>query len=206
MPSKVKLYDKNGNLKSIDEILSLSMGGRLTVLSSPEYEADEGHAFTFATVDEDMDNAATLNIAFKTCHHKGDVHFYASFTALVGASLAIIEAPTWTTNTGTATSLYNRRRDVNPTHSALEEDKTATPAFTATDKLLVQVTGIAGGTTIWKRYAWGEKGKVEAGDYRAENEITLREDTQYVVLLTAIGAANKGQIILNWLEHEIHEL
>ena len=203
MPVDIRFIDKNGSIKSLDEILSLSMGGRLTVLSSPEFEAHEGHAFTFSTVDEDMDNAATLNIAFKTCHHAGDIHFYASFTALVGASLAIIEAPTWTTNTGTATSLYNRKRVTNPIRSSMLEDKTATPAFTATDKLLVQVTGIAGGTTIWKRYAWGEKGKVEAGDYRAENEMTLREDTQYVVLLTAIGAVNKGQIILNWLEHEV---
>ena len=204
MPTPVKFVGTDGKEYALDEILLLSMGGRLTVLQSSEHEVHEGHAFTFSTVDEDMDNLATLNVAFKTCHHKGDVYFYASFTALVGASLAIIEAPTWTTNTGTATSLYNRRRDTNPIHSSFEEDKTATPAFTTTDKLLVQVTGIAGGTTIWKRYAWGEKGKTEAGDYRAENEILLRIDTQYVVLFTAIGAANKGQIILNWLEHEVH--
>ena len=203
MPSKIKFYDRDGNLKSIDEVLSISMGGRLTVLPSAEFEAHEGHAFTFSTVDEAMDDAATLNVAFKTCHHKGDVHFYASFTALVGASIAIIEAPTWTTNTGTATSLYNRKRGTNPIHSSMLEDKTATPAFTTTDKLLVQVTGLAGGTEIWKRYAWGEKGKAEAGDYRADNEILLRRDTQYVVLFTALGASNKGQIILNWLEHGV---
>jgi len=201
MPVEIRFIDKNGSIKSLDEILSLSMGGRLAVLSSAEAEVHEGHAFTFSTVDEDMDNAATMNIAFKTCHHTGKVHFYAAFSTLVGGSLAIVEAPTWTTNTGTATAFYNRRRDLVPIHSMLEEDKTATPAFTATDKVLVQVTGIAGGTTIWKRYAWGEKGKVEAGDYRADNEILLRADTQYVVLFTAIGASNKGQIILNWLEH-----
>lgn len=204
MPTKVKFYDKDGNLKSIDEVLSTSMGGRLTVLSSAEYEAHEGHAFTFGIVDEDMDNGATLNVAFKTClPGYGQAHFYAAFSTLVGGSLAIMEAPTWTTNTGTATAFYNRRRDVVPIRSMFREDKTATPAFTATNKVLVNVTGLAGGTTVWKRYAWGERGKVEAGDYRADNEVLLRCDTQYVVLFTAIGASNKGQIILNWLEHRL---
>jgi len=201
MPSKIKFYDKRGDLKSIDEILTLGLDGRIVTITSAEHEVHECQAFTFSTVDEDMDNAATLNICFKTCERTDRVHFYAAFSALVGGSLEILEAPTWTTNTGTATAVINRHRSSNPIQSALEEDKTATPAFTATDKLLVNVTGLAGGTSLWKRYAWGEKGKVEAGDYRADNELLLRCDTQYAVLFTAIGAANKGQIILNWIEH-----
>lgn len=197
----VYFKDKEGNEHTLDEMLNLSMGGRLSIMTSAEREAHEGHAFTFTTVDEALGDGATLNIAFKTSEHIEKVHLYASFSALVGGSLEILEAPTWTTNTGTATAIINRYRSENPIRSDLEEDKTATPAFTKTNKVLVNVTGLAGGTSIWKRYAWGERGKVEAGDYRAENEFMLKRSTQYAVLFTAIGAANKGQIILNWLEH-----
>ena len=205
---EVKFIDKDGKIRTLDEILTLGLEGRPVVVSSAEHEVHEGHAFTVSAVDEDMDNAATLNIAFKTCsptlaetHGMGRAHFYASFSSLVGGSLEILEAPTWTTNTGTATAIINRHRADNPIVSAFTEDKTATPAFTATGKVLVNVTGLAGGASLWKRYAWGEKGKVEAGDYRAENEILLKCNTQYAVVFTAIGASNKGQIILNWIEH-----
>jgi len=203
MPSKVMFYDKHGSLKAIDEILSLSLEGRLTVLTSAEYEVHEGHAFTFVAVDSDMANAATVNVAFKTCHHAGGAHFYVAFSTLVGGSCVLLEAPTWTANTGTATAIINRARQENPIQSSFREDKTVAGVFTYTNKVLVNVTDLAGGTALWTRYAWGEKGKVEAGDYRAENEFLLKCDTQYAVLFTAIGAANKGQIVLNWIEHDV---
>jgi len=203
MPTKVKFYDKNGNVLSLDEILVTDLGGRLVMLTSPEYEAHEGHAFTIATVDETLADAETINICFKTCSPTGmeRAHFYAGFSTLVGGSLELLESPTWTTNTGTATAIINRGRQDYPNRSAFEEDKTYTPTFMPTNKLLVNVTGLAGGTSLWKRYAWGEKGKIEAGDYRAENEFLLKCGTQYAVVFTAIGASNKGQIILNWIEH-----
>lgn len=197
---EVKFIDKDGNILSLDEILALD-DGVLAVVTHPEQEGHEGHAFTFQTVDEALGDAATLNVAFKTGRASTRIHLLAAFTTLVGGKLEIYEVPTWTTNTGTATTVYNHLRDENPIKSTLLEDKTATPAFTKTNKVLVNVTGLAGGTAIWSRYAWGEKGKIEGGDYRAENEFILRPDTQYAVLFTAIGAANKGQIFLNWIEH-----
>lgn len=200
MTVNIRFYDRDGRVRSLDRMLSLSLGGRLTVLQSPEHEAHEGHAFTFSTVDQTLANGETISVAFKTCSSTSAIHLYASFSTLVGGSLEILEDATWDNNSGTATAIINRKRTLPLIGSELEENKTATPAFTVTNKLLVGVTTPAG-TAIWTRYAWGERGKVEANDYRAENELLLRCGAQYIVLFTAIGAANKGQVILNWLEH-----
>lgn len=198
----VYFKDKDGNEHTLDEILSLDdKTGALVTLTSPEHEAHHGHAFTVSAVDETLANAETINIAFKTPPPLVVMHLWVAATTLVGGSLALIEGPTWDTNTGTATPVVNRLRVENPLQSHILEDKTATPAFTRTNKVLVQVSNIAGGTTLWPRYSWGERGKVEAGAYRAESEFLLKHDTQYVVLFTAIGAANKAQVILNWVEH-----
>ena len=68
MTVKIVFRGEDGNDYTIDQMLSLSMGGRLTVVTSAEHEAHEGHAFTSSAVDAtladgsvsitDADNAA----------------------------------------------------------------------------------------------------------------------------------------------------
>ena len=201
MPSKVKFYDKDGNLLSLDEILQLGREGSVAVLSHFEYTTHKGISFTFNCVDDAMADTETLIVAFKTA--KGiKIHFVPGFVTLVGGYLELWEGATWTTNTGTATAVVNRKRRGAVPLCTLLEDKTLTPNFTATEKVLVNPTGLDTGsaTSIIKRYAWGERGKVEAGDYRAENEIMLKTDSTYAVVFTAVGASNKAQIIMNWIE------
>lgn len=199
---EVKFIDKGGNIRSLDEILAFDPKlGSLAIVTSIEAEAHHGHAFTVQAVDETLADGEKINIAFKTGGASPEIHFIANCTTLVGGSLAIIEAPTWDTDSGTATTIINRLRVANPPQSTFLEDDTATPAFTATNKVLVNVTGLAGGTTLWIRYSWGERGKVEAEAYRATNEFLLKPDTQYAVLFTGIGASNKAQVFLNWIEH-----
>jgi len=199
MKTEMVYIDKDGYERSLDYLMGRSHGGP-SFYTHVEREVHECYAFTFSVVDATLGDTDTLNIAFKTGNVLPQAHMVVGFSSLVGGYTQILEAPTWTTNTGTVTAVHNRKRDNNPTVSTLLEDKTATPAFTRTGKILVNVTDLAGGTAIWTRYAWGEKGKLEVGDYRAENEFLLRLDTQYAVLFTAIGDNNKAQIILNWLE------
>jgi len=204
MPSKVMLYDKHGNLKALDEILQLGGEGSVVMLSHFEYEIHQGKAFTFQAVDATLGDSETIVIAFKT-GSSVKVHLVAGFSTLVGGYGEIWEGPTWTTNTGTATSVINRRRQGTVARCTLLEDKTATPAFTATEKVLVgNVTSMtlstANATCIWKRYAWGLTARFEGGEYRSTNEFTLKKSTTYAVVFTAVGASNKAQIILNWIE------
>lgn len=201
MPAKIVFYDKDGNVRTIDQILSLSDEGRLTVLSSAEWEVHEGNVFSASVVDITLGNADTLNIGFKTSSHEVPVHLYADFTTLVGGYIEILEGATWTANTGTILDIHNRKREI-PLHtSGLLENKTYTPTFVETEHVLENVDVIVAGTPIYTRYAFGAKGRVNAGDARAENEMLLRSHTQYVVRFTAVGAANMAQIIMNWIEH-----
>jgi len=203
MPAKVKFYDKHGNLKTLDEIIKLGREGAVVMLSHMEYEVNQGNAFTFNTVDEALGDGGTLIVAFKTGHGI-KVHFMAGFVTLVGGYLEIWEEPSWTTNTGTATAVINRSRRGTVASCSLLEDKTLTPAFTATRQVLVNPTGLNTGsaTSLWRRYSWGEKNFGVGGVYKAENELMLKKNTTYAIVFTAIGASNKAQIVLNWIEHE----
>jgi len=198
---RVIFRGKDGIDYPIDSLLNLSMGGRLTILTSAEHEAHEGHAFTTGAADITLADTETLNIAFRTCEHAHKVHLYPEFTTLVGGYCDLLEAPTWDTGSGVLTNIINRKRSRTPIQSDLEQDDSATPVFVKTNQVLTNVDNLAGGTILCRRYAWGEKGKVEAGGFRAENEFLLREDTQYAVRFTAIGANNTAQIVLNWIEH-----
>ena len=203
MPSKVKFYDKDGNLKSLDEIiLQDALTNALVSITYPHYEVHEGCSFTTNFTDETLADGETIILAFKTAMGTKRVHLFVFFTTLVGGSLEIWEDVTWTTTTGVVNPIINRRRDENPKASGMREDLTATPAFTATGNILSNPTlSVVGAASLDKQYAWGEKGKIGAGYLRDENEFILKADTLYAVVFTAIGADNKAQVSLNWYEH-----
>ena len=94
------------------------------------------------------------------------------------------------------------------TQSGITEDKTATPAFSVTNNVLVDTLGLNTDTgdtqapvEIHTTYAWGEKGKVQAGGGGHDTELVLKPATQYAVLFTAIGGSNKAHVALDWYEH-----
>ena len=205
MPSKVKFYDKDGNLLSLDEIILFdAMSGSPVTITFPHHKIHDGTAFTTNVADEAMSNAETIIIVFKTPTRIKKVHMFVFFATLVGGSLEIWEDATWTTNTGTATTIINRKRDENPVVSGIREDKTTTPVFNATGNVLSNPTGLGTGSakSIDKQYAWGEKGKIGAGYLRDENEFVLKPDTAYAIVFTAIGDSNKAQVSLNWYESD----
>lgn len=164
-------------------------------------EIHEKRMFMAHFADEAMNDNDTIHLAFKTPNTTKRLHMVAEFVTLVGGDLNVIEGPTWTTNTGSLCPVVNHFREAAPDSSVVLEDKTATPAFTATDNILSNVTGVSGGTSIQRRYAWGVKNRSGAGSLRGSLELVLAPDTQYVVTFTADGGSNKGQVILEWYEH-----
>ncbi len=200
----VQIYwkDRAGNEHTLDELaLFDAMTNALVSIGCAHYRIHEGSSFTTNFTDEVLANDETLVIAFKTAPGTKRVHLFVFFSTLVGGSLELWEGATWTEDTGTATPIINRRRDENLEASGMLEDKTYTPAFRATGNVLVNPThSVVGATSLDKQYAWGEKGKIGAGYLRDENEFILKPDTQYAVVFTAIGAANKAQVSLNWYE------
>ncbi len=167
------------------------------------YEVHEGDAFETQFADITMGNNDTIILAFKTAAGTKRVHLISDFNTLVGGEFILWESPTWTTNTGVLNAILNHKREASMNSSTLLEDLTATPAFTATDNVLSNVTGLNTGaaTAIITEYAFGVKNKINAGASRGVTEWILKPDTQYAAVFTSSGASNKAQITLDWYEH-----
>lgn len=170
----------------------------LMVIAFAHHELHEGDSYEVTAADESMSNNDTLIIAFRTGATK-NTHMLISFQATIAGHIDLIEGPTWDTNTGTATTVHNRRRDSSNT-SLIEEDKSDTPAWTA-GAVLVNPTGLADGTVIDTRYALAAQAAREGGGERGTVEWVLTTSTQYAVRFTADGNSNGGFVSLNWYEH-----
>ena len=169
----------------------------LACITYEHHEIHNGDSFVTDTVDADMGNGATLILAFRTPNTAKWSHMIVGFGSKAAAHLDVIEGPTWNNQSGAQNPIYNRDRN-SATSSTLLEDQSG-PAFSATDNVILNPTGLAGGTIIHDLYTWSDK-KVTTKD-RDQAEIILDQDTQYAIRLTADAATNAGQVILNWYEH-----
>lgn len=201
-PGYMRVVDSDGNIILIDEDT-----GAITTISLSHHIVHEGAAFLSDTVDETLADSENITLVFRTMSTPETAHMFFEFTTLVGGHLRVWEDVTWTTGTGGLLPIVNRKRETTMTSSGFLEDLTATPVFTATDNILEGVGGLntAGATQIHHIYAWGKKEKFPAGNVREAEGFILKPDTQYAVVFTAIGGANKAQIILNWFEHAAHD-
>ena len=185
------------------EILVDDVSDSIVTVTFEEQELHAGHAFTSDFVDETLGDGDTIILVWKTPSAPMFTHMVFGFTTLVGGDITLWEGVTWTTGTGVLNPILNRRRD-SATTSDLLEDLTATPVFTATDNVLLNVTGLNTGvaTELHHLHAWGERNRLAAGGARDTEEWILDPDTLYALVYTADGAANKAQMIANWYEHE----
>ncbi len=163
------------------------------------HEIHEGDAFHSGGVDTSMANTDTLILAFKTPPGTKRVHILHSFVTLTGGHLEIIEGLTWTNQTGTKQAILNRKREASMDSSGMLEDQ-AQAGFVASDNMILNPTGLSGGTVIHTHYAYGEK-NFFAGQGRGTEEFILKPDTQYAFRFTADAASNAAQIMLNFYEH-----
>ncbi len=169
------------------------------VIDVAHHEIHEGDSFHCGSIDTAMGNTDTLIIAFKTPSGTKRVHMFHSFITLTGGHLEIIEGPTWTNQTGTKQPVYNRKREASMSSSALLEDQ-AQAGFVASDNMILNPTGLSGGTAIHTHYAYGQKNQF-TGRGRDTEENILRPDTQYAIKFTSDAASNAAQMLLDFYEH-----
>ena len=199
--SEVMVVDSDGNIVLIDED-----SRALVTVSLEHHIAHEGTGYISDTVDLVMADEALLILVFKTMSAPTRAHMFFEFSTLVGGNLRVWEDATWTTGTGGLLPIINRKRETSMVDSGILEDVTATPLFTATNNIIEKPAGLntAGATQIHHLYAWGKREKFPAGNVRETEGFILKPDTQYAIVFTADGAANKAQVILNWFEHAPH--
>jgi hypothetical protein len=179
----------------VDEMTDAAVG-----VSYAHHELHAGSSFVASVVNQLMADTETLSLAFKTPAGTKHAHLFAHFSTLVGGKLEIVEAPTWTAQTGTEVPIVNRKRVGTPNSSVLLANQ-AQAGFVAADVVVKDMAGVAGGTILPANYAFGQRSRIGAGETRANSEYILKPDTQYLILFTAIGANNMAQLVLDWYEH-----
>jgi hypothetical protein len=185
--------DAGGLLSTPDPV-----SGAMVGITYPHHEIHEGDAFITDAVDESMANTDTLILAFRTPPTDSPrIHMVMSFAAKAAGHLDFIEGPTWTNQTGSQNPIYNRARFSSNTSDLREDQSSAT--FQATGNVILNPTGLAGGTVLESFYTWSDKKSTT--QQRGQAEFVLNTDVQYVVRFTADEATNAGQIILDWYEH-----
>lgn len=190
----VGLTDGEGKVARLDKMSAVLVG-----IANAHHRIHGGDSYMVSAVDESMGDGDTLILGLKTPVTKR-MHLVVSFTATVAGHVTVTEAPTWTTNTGTATTVYNRHRGSDNT-SEVSEDKSATPAFTA-GGVLTNPTGGSGGTVVETHYVLAASGNRSGGEARGTEEIILKQATQYLITFVADGGSNGAQLRLDWYERE----
>lgn len=153
------------------------------------HEIHAGNAFNYKYAGD-----GGFSVAFKVPATSTLVHMFFSYAAESDAVVTLYEGRTWTTNTGTVHPVLNRNRNSSIT-SILQEDKTATPAWTGNGVLLTP-GGQVGGTavSVWTSYGDKKQG-VPSHD---ANEWVLKSNSTYVLgVVTVDGCA----VRLDWYEH-----
>jgi len=165
------------------------------------HEIHEGESFMIHNDELTMGNTETINFAFKTpAKTVKEIHMVIEYETLVGGYLEVLEAATWTAQTGTAQTPINRDRN-SSTESTIFGNETTT-TFTTANEFAYDVTTIltTNATTIYMDRAPGAQNK-RAHPQRSVEEIILKAETTYVIRFTAVGASNSGFIRLSWYEH-----
>lgn len=170
------------------------------VIDVAHHEIHAGDSFHACGTDTSMGNSDTLILAFKTASGTKRIHLFHSFITLTGGHFEIIEGPTWTNQTGTKQPIYNRKREASMNSSSLLEDQ-AQVGFVASDNMILNPTGLSGGTAIHTHYAYGQKNQF-TGRGRDIEEMILKPDTQYAIRFTADAASNAAQMLLDFYEHQ----
>jgi hypothetical protein len=175
-------------------------GNREIVRIDFEHHAiHEGEMFQAWVIDESMADNDTINLAFKTpASTTKQIHMFIDIDTKVGCQLEVLEAATWTAQTGTVFVPINVDRNSSNTSTMTGNETTTT--FTA-NEIAYGVTTIltTNATEIARMDVFGSK--KGGGNNRSATELILKSATTYVVRMTAEGGSNMGAIRIRWYEY-----
>jgi len=150
----------------------------------------EGSAFYAQHIDSSMADTDTIKLLLVTPDTTTWIHLIWGMDTTGNCTVEFYEACT-TSNDGTALSIYNRQRN-----SAL------TPSLVVKHTPTVTNNG-----TLLQSFYSGSSGRfvTEAVESRNENEWILKQNTKYLIQLTA-HASIKGRLFCNWSEQSYRGL
>ena len=189
-----KIVDPNDNTRfgEFDNKFKAPIG-----IDVGHHEIHEGDSFVIDTVDESMADGDVLSLAFKTPVAGKRIHMLVEGIFKGAGHMEITEDSTWAAGSGTQLSLYNRER--NSTGSSILLENT-TGGFVANDAMVLNSSSYAVGTIIHSFYVFADR--KTGGEARAVDELVLKPNTEYMILMEADVGTNAAHMTLNWYEHE----
>ena len=171
------------------------------VATIEHHEIHEGCSYEVHVNSANADVAA-LNIAFKTLDSSKLAHMVFAWDNDDDILFEIIEGATWTQGTGTERAIQNHNLDTGGASVVILEDK-GQATFTASNTVIQDVTGIAGGTVRDNQYTYRTGvGGTGGGESRAAtHEWILKRNTTYIIRSTQTGGNCRMTNTLHWYEH-----
>ena len=181
-----------------------NMGSALQAIEFEHHEIHDGDMYVAWTLDESIGtgDGSDLVLAFKTNSDAATTiykHMQVSWACKAAAHLDIVEAPTWTAQTGSDVVIYNRERNSGNTTTVLQNESDA--AFTDYNSMIKNPASFAGGTIIWQDYSFAGK-KDDSDRSRQGNEIVLKANTTYGIRVVPDAADNGVFLRTNFYELE----
>lgn len=176
-------------------------------LDLPHHEIHDGLHFTVSIVDETMGDNDVILLAFKTPNTTKYMHIVIVFSVIVAGHVEILENNTWTRVQQSTVNIYNNNRNADNISGALENASQSD--FNAGSKLQGSFVALQSlvntGGVIYQDWIMAGGASKGGGFKRAEDEVVLKQDTTYVVRLTADGGSNGAFLGLSWYEHQIED-
>ncbi len=169
------------------------------VIGVQHHELHKGNHFE-VHVETEITAAASIICAFRIPAGNKSSHVVIDWKAEDKAHIELLEGAVWSTDTGSVITIYNNNRNLAIT-SQFQEDKTATPNWTA-NGVLKNPTGIVGGVVLHSDYSYVTK---QAGGATSlpRHEWILKNDETYVIKITNDAGGNKLLgIVMHWYEHQ----
>jgi hypothetical protein len=169
-------------------------------------QTEHGHNHEGVSYERHIDSnnlpVTSLNVAFKTLSGTKLAHMLFGWASNDEIKFEIIEGASWTQGTGSLLDVINTNRDSSNTSVVILEDQ-GQPTFTATNKVIKDVTGIVGGTVIDPQFTYNAALGVSviAETRFALHEWILKNNETYIVRLTQTDGDCKMSINLHWYEH-----
>ena len=176
------------------------------VIDYEHHEIHSGSSYTmhFTNTTSNSDDHRTV-IGFSTPNTTKYFHLVISITASHDAEFFLYEdISSIDVDEGTSLSVFNRDRNSNKVSAILPITTTETPG-TATSFTEAQIAGanVTGGTAIeYRVIVAGDGPKAVGGSSRGSQEVILKKDTIYLLIIQNIGAnTNTHNITADWYEH-----
>jgi len=192
MPSKVKLYDKDGNLKTLDELLVLDkMAGVLVTLGVDLYGINNGTSFT-AEHNAAGGSGTQATISFTTPSQKKMIHLLIAMRSNVEAFYTLGEAATMAV-AGSDYAPRNRNRWSKNTSEVVSAGSTGGKGY-----VTLGGTVSAFGTTLETLHFGTSKAGGEITELR---NWVLAPKTTYAVEVESEAALSEITIEIHYHEH-----